>query len=227
VKRRDLLCRLGVVGIAGLSGCSVSLGRSTESDSSLWATPSEKTMTLGAGPHRRRISLVEQDQVPAKYDMDLDVEVLQPTVTEEHPARLRVTVANEGEARRLEPASADCGPLRHENTGSDPSGLWLTIPWSNHLPTAAANATTTEAYLVGIGGPPWTTSKRVFVSAECLGPEYDPGESRSVDYAVLDDRAVDGYYLPGEYRFQAEISTPGGDFTWGFRLDVDVLPEGQ
>lgn len=85
----------------------------------------------GDGEIQRRISLSAQDSIADEHQIRIDAEILEPTITESHTARIRITTTNEGSKRALPVASDGCELFNRAKRGSDePPGLWLHNPAS-------------------------------------------------------------------------------------------------
>ncbi|WP_231184483.1 hypothetical protein [Haladaptatus sp. DYF46] len=210
MKRRRLLA----VGGAALSGeC---LGRAA-----LDVGGSESPETFGPDEVQRRMSLAGVDEVPKKYGVRIDVELLNGAVTAADTAHLRVTVTNEGEKRRFSAGEGMCNPFNRDEGKSETSGLWL------HEPK--------DTKWIERKGDRWTrdrdqNERRAFANYACLPRTYEAGESLATEYLVWDDYQVGGYMDPGTYRFEVPIAIhpsgskfgdPTAEFDWGFDLRVD------
>jgi hypothetical protein len=196
--RRTILRAAGAALLSGTAGCIDRRG-------------------AGSGPLRVSVESTDTGQ----RDVSLSVEMLESTVTEAHPARLAVTVVNEGAERRIYPGDDRCGPLNRGNGESTPNGLWL------HLPDDAR----------GIDHPDgrWTrdapsSRPRGFGDYGCRGRPYEGGERVTTPYEVWDDYQDGGYYPTGTYRFETEVTVyppgkgadePTAEFDWGFTLRVE------
>ena len=73
---------------------------------------------------RRTVALAEADEIPARFDTEATVEVIDPEITPEHTARLRIAVRNAGGKRRTY-AFDPKPPMGHERSGSGPGTLLL------------------------------------------------------------------------------------------------------
>ncbi len=106
MQRRDLLATLGGIGAVGLAGC---LNRGT------------------AGTARsRHVSIVNQDSIAEDHEIRIHAEVLESTITDAHPATLRISTTNEGPKRAISVRAGRCDLFNRGRGGSDePRGLWL------------------------------------------------------------------------------------------------------
>lgn len=204
--RRTLLATLGSGGVVGLAGCQ-RLHEVRSDDGG-----------------RRRVTLASQDAVPETHEVSIDVEVLEGTITPDGPARLRLTVTNEGASRALSPGEGMCHSFDRNRGGSDdPAGLWLYRP--------------TEAEGIDRRGDGWVADRprsepRGFPAYACSSRQYASGESVATEYEVWDDYRVEGYLEPGTYRWEEDVQiqadpdaagteTRGATVTWGFSLAVE------
>ena len=200
--RRAFLKQLGTTGLAiHVTGC-LSVSSSTESpntppdDSS--STTSGTSVNTDTSDVQRRITLAEQDSVPQQYGVRMEVKVLHSTVTPQRTARLRVTMINIG-ARRSISFSGDsmCSLFNRGNGGSDsPRGLWLYSP--------------SDAKDLERQGDKWRidaspTDGRGYGAYGCGGSILPRNASISNEYLVWDDFQIEGYMIPGVYRFEESI----------------------
>jgi hypothetical protein len=239
MRRRALLKRLGTGATAGvgttvIAGCAAISGRGTPETCTDSTTHTDGSPTTDArSPEaetttdrtdvQRTITLADQDTAPEKYGVDLEVEMLETVVTDEHTARLRLTTTNTGGNGYISRFS--CPPFSKSEGGSDrPPGLWL----------YPANRTQS----LDRTGARWTEDRepddsRGFNAAGCGGggggPTTPASTPHSVEYAVWDDYQFDGYLVPGRYRFVDTVlvqlkdeNPPDADeVRWGFSLDVE------
>lgn len=228
LSRRTAL-RVGVSVVAvGLAGCTRLSGSKelesapTGNSSTTTSTPSTTTDAVDV---QRRVAIVDQDTVADEYDLRLDAEVVEPTITDAYTARLRVTMTNEGEKRGFARHAGDCGPFKEGEGGSDePLGLWL------HRPESAT--------YIDREGDKWVADRppdqlRGAEGDECGIVAYDTGESQQWTYEVWDDYQVSGYLEPDTYRWESWFGIwadptantsdePSAEFTWGFSLAVET-----
>jgi hypothetical protein len=106
MKRREILGLLGAGGGTALSGCL--------------SPPVAPSSTVSDGI-QRRISLAGQNSIPDELQVSITAEMLESTVTDEHPARVRITMTNQGDERRF----SGCAVFDRESKGSIPPELWL------------------------------------------------------------------------------------------------------
>lgn len=165
--------------------------------------------------------LVDAGGVPESSDVAIEVNVVEPRVTDDHPARLEVTTTNRGAARSLPVGPGGCGPFDRWDGGSDdPSSLWLYDPgYAESIPHPDGRWTPTTEFRQGFGdyGCPLRT--------------FEAGASVTNAYVLWDVRAVPGYLTPGVYRWSwpvevfppdpaPEDPTPTATFEWHFDLQV-------
>lgn len=100
--RRSLVSLLGAVGIGGTTGCIRRI------DSRI------------TDPGDRTVALVAQDEVGETHHLDIQVEMVEPTISSSQTARIRVTTANRGGKRALSVGSAPlCDIFNRADGGSD------------------------------------------------------------------------------------------------------------
>lgn len=228
-RRRFLVA--AVVGVGGLAGCTTGRertgGGSPTDGAETRATATrmdgsrtEPTVQANTGDLQRRTSIANLDDVPGEYDLRIEVELLQETITPEHTARLRLTaIDGTSRKRRIGIGTGDCGPFNREKGRSDPPGLWLLTPdGTNDTPTDGR----------------WTVERNAFAAYGCAFVAVRHDEPIVNRYEVWDNSAVDGYMKPDTYRFETSITVGGsafgtaattteraGSFTWGFDLTVE------
>lgn len=197
---------LAAVAAAPLAGCLDRIGA---------AGRSPRTVPDAA---QRIVRLAAADEAPAD-GVTIEVAVVEPAVTPDHPARVTVTTTNEGRERDLSVAPGRCCLFNRSGGASDPAGLWL------HR----------RARSEGIDreGDRWTRDApadtgRAFYMYGCLPRTFAAGESVATEYAVWDDYRADGYYEPGRYRVAEPVTVgePDGNgpiatFDWGFSVRVE------
>ena len=212
--RRELLATGAALGAGGPAGCSA-----------LGVTDSEPTTapTTTDSAVQRELALVDEVDLPDEHGVTVDVTLLEPLVTDDHPARLEITTTNEGEARTIYPASGECLPFEYPDSGSEePPGLWL-----HHSTSPGAVREHPDRW---IEDEPANES-RIGDLLYCSGREYEPGESVDSTYEIWWDYQVPGYFEPNTYRFEAEVriweettdvdpGNPDIELTWGFSLEV-------
>ena len=169
---------------------------------------------------QRRVSIADQDSVPDEYEVSIEVELLQPVVTDSHPAQLEITTTNEGPERALSVGPRWCGLFSRGRGTVEPEGLRLRVP---------------GRFFEGMrrDGNRWQrdpSSPSGFTPAHgCVPTLYEPGESVTNEYELWDDHTVEGYLEPGTYRFETELGVRDGpyadethdSFTWGFSLTIE------
>lgn len=114
MRRRSYLA--GVVTV--VAGCTGGEGSGNEGG--------QTTTTLPSLPEsvERTVRVGRVDTIPDRYDMTATVEVVEPRVTTEHTARLRVTVENTGDEGHE--YHFDSRPsMGHERSSGEPGTLLL------------------------------------------------------------------------------------------------------
>lgn len=212
MERRTYLAALSA---SSLAGCLGQLGASGLSSG---GTPFDDP----PDDVQRLVALESVDDDGAGHDVQIDAEVVESSVTADHPARVRVTTTNEGRKRDVSVTRGQCCLFNRSAGASDPAGLWL------HRVGSADH--------VERDGDRWTRDApvdqhRVYAAYGCLARTYESGESVTNEYYVWDDYRVEGYFPPGTYRFAepVTVSEPGtgsedgpiATFTWGFSVRVE------
>jgi len=215
--RRSLLGTMVAVGTIGVTGCTtIEASGPTDTTSSPSATPYPEG-------EQRRVSLASQDTVPDEHQVRINVEVVEPVITHQHTARLRITTINEGPRRGISINKPGCHLLDRHKAGSDPPGLWLYTP--GDIPERAGNRWIPDLP---------SDDSRGFGDYGCRFRTYDTGDSFQNEYLLWDDHHQDGYLEPGTYRWEepeVEIqelpnnsdSEILGTFSWGFSLTLESL----
>ncbi|GAA0673451.1 hypothetical protein ACFQDG_14725 [Natronoarchaeum mannanilyticum] len=239
--RRDLLAALGC-GTATLAGClgdagSPAVPAENESPNSS-ASPgscdvpeaaderSESTTGEVDGDVQRRITLAAVDEVPEGSDVRIDVEMLRSAMTAEKPARIRITTTNLGPTRAISVGDEDCKLFNYGASLSDaPAGLVLQDPSSIEYTERKDGRWVRDL----------TPDENVdFAPVGCDPTTYSCGESVSSEYVVWDDFRVAGYFEPGTYRWEDNVTVErapdaGADdrtnWSWGFSIRVETPGE--
>ena len=212
MRRRDFLAALSGGGICvGSGGCLSANG-----------AESSKT-TTGGRKLPAQISLNNQDTIPDRHKLQIDVEILEREITERHTARLQITINNSGSTRALSIGNDGCELFNRQNGGSSqPAGLWL------YTPEVAERIEREEnRWVLAPSARP-----REFPGYGCHPTTYESGESISNEYVVWDDYDVDGYLVPDTYRWEEEVSiwdsAQGADqnpsdtsIVWGFSIQLE------
>ena len=148
MERRSLLKALGSAGVTGFAGCTArARGDGGNRSSGL----------------KRRLVLVGQDSVPAKYDLNIDATVVDATSTKRHPATVKITATNTGSKRQIGIGTGRDGLFNRSYGGSAPDGLWLHLT-GRDAPMSAATQT----------GPPAPRGSTPSRSPSETGPSYRP-----------------------------------------------------
>lgn len=213
MNRRRFLAALSATPLAG---CVSSAGNPSSNDES------SPTGTLPDGV-QRVVRLDAVDEAPAE-GVTIDAEVVEPAVTDEHPARVAVTTTNEGRKRDVSISPGQCCLFNRNGGASDPGGIWLhRVESSEHIDR---------------DGDRWTRDApadepRAYAAYGCLSKTFAAGESLTNEYHVWDDYRTEPYLEPGTYRFAEHVTVtePGGDvddesdvvaeFDWGFSVTVE------
>ncbi|MDX1747120.1 MAG: hypothetical protein R3324_14375, partial [Halobacteriales archaeon] len=186
MRRRPLLCAIAGGTLAGLGGCVSA------------PTPGSEPQGKSASPTpppglQRRVSIAEEDPVPEGYDVHVVARLLEATITDEHTARIRITVTNEGPEREIAVSTGGCALLNRYGQSSRPRGVWL--------------ARGEDLGYVSENGPEWIAEPPEdggFPDYGCAVRTFATGESVSVEYAVYDDARAGGYLPRGRYWFERE-----------------------
>jgi hypothetical protein len=205
VNRRAILGGLGTLGTTGLAGCV----RFPAPSWSEHASPAET------------VSLNAQDAVPDRYDVQIEVEVVQSEFTDDSPAVIRVTTTNHGDPVKLSIGTGWCSIFNRRKGGSDdPPGLWLHRPGYQGISRKDGRWVADR--------PPG--EPRGFPDVGCTMWTYREGQSVSSAYEVWDDYRKRGYLVPGTYRWEETVrvsdvasNSDSGEesFEWGFSLRLE------
>jgi hypothetical protein len=174
---------------------------------------------------QRRVSLAGADDIEREHDLRIEVEALETTITASHTAKLRVTTTNEGEKRRISIGTGACTLFNRSRGASEQPGLFLHSPGSEEWIERAGDRWTRDAN---------PSQERAWAAVGCVPPVYAAGESVTNEYAVWDDYRVEGYLVPGTYRFEEPVrilppsdsttrtptQEPIAEFDWGFDLTL-------
>lgn len=176
---------------------------------------------LGAAAVRRSrashtVAVADQDSVPPRVEMDLSIDVRRPGVTHDSPPVLELTVANRGDRRALAMDGDEALFDLHDRTPTSADALLLAPPQHG------------RGSVDGDGR--WSHDGHWGDTAEYNPPAaVPPGETASERYRVWDHAGHDGYYPPGEWRFETTVDVYDSEgiggtvvdrFEWGFSLRV-------
>lgn len=89
MRRRTVITGVGTALLVGNSGCISQTVRSVANE----------TETMRSPDVIRSIEITEQGDIPGEIEADLTAEVVEPTVTSDHTATVRITFTNRGEKR--------------------------------------------------------------------------------------------------------------------------------
>lgn len=232
MKRRDLLSTMAGASAVGIAGCLDERGEdATQPLSDLPNTtqcqPSDKQAppsTEETEQIQRQVILSCQDSLHEGYQMQINAEVLKPTITADHTARLRVTTTNNGPKRAFSIGTGGCDLFNRSRAASDePAGLWLYRSDSTNNLTRKENKWVRDLP---------SDQQRDYPEYGCSPTVYDRGQSRSTEYVVWDDYRVEGYLEPDAYRWEEDVQiwedasadfgdSPSATVTWGFTLTVE------
>lgn len=215
MNRRRALELLGGGGIVGLSGC---LGAPS-------GRPTSRTISSGktteSARDTRRVAITQQDTVA--HQLRVEATMVRPTVTETHPARIRVTVTNEGQARRMT-VHGGCPMFMR---------AWASRPFGVLLADARSPSRVVESGPRWIIDPPWEPGTDApGGDGGCGAVAYESGQSRRFERVLYDDGRIDGYFDPGTVEFtDSFLLTPGLDaerygdgsvtVRWGIELQIE------
>jgi len=185
MKRRTILSRLGAGGLLGLGGCVGAPTAGPQSPATSTTTPQEGL--------QRRISLAREESVPDEYQIRVEATILESTITDTHPARIRVTITNDGPAREISVSTGRCSLFNRWSQTSHPRGLWL--------------GSADDPQYVTEQGPRWVVDppEKGFPDYGCAGRTYGTGESVHNEYTIYHDGRSGGYLESGTYRFEEEF----------------------
>jgi len=160
-----------------------------------------ETTTLG-----RTVAVVDADKIPARFDTEATVEVVESEITAEQTARLRVAVRNTGEKRRTY-AFDPKPPMGHERSESGPGTLLLARPES----LEREDSDCWRPSPVGHGDGRATVELAPGEAIENTLRVWDVGESECLP--------------PGDYRFSAPYPRYEGgrdvQNVWSFTLSLE------
>lgn len=193
--RRSALRQLAVAGSLGLAGCALVPDELTTD-----GTPAPTTTPLPDG-FQRRVSIVDTDPVPEPYRTRIDATLERRTVTDDHTARLRISVTNEGPEREFV-AGGDhyCGLFYKDHQLSEPRGLWLGAVGS---PGPISQA-----------GPRWVASppdNERFGDQGCPSEPLATGKTVMETYDLYDDDRIGDYLDQGTYWFESSHLVPASN----------------
>ena len=215
MRRRTVLAALG--GSAALAGCRT-VGSPEPTDTETETPPTCES------PGSRRVELAGTATVPDETRVSATVTVERGSSTAAAPARLTVTLRNDGPDREIDVTDDRRCHLLNRGTGrSDPHGLWL---------YRAGDAPTDRA------GDCWTRDRPPrdsvgFDGYACGNYPFESGGTVATTYEVWDDYTADGYLRPGTYRFDVSIALWDGTgegesetdptvVDWWFELSVSA-----
>lgn len=162
----------------------------------------------------RTVSLVEINEQPQEYDLELSIEVVEPAITGKNTAEVKLSIENTGSSEspgigleyegldRLEPIEPDF---------SDAPNELILVPTSLEQPDPTDGCWTTKE-----AGGPWNGS------AAQRAKKIGPGATFTQEYRVWDPSPQTPCMPTGKYRFGNRLSQvneprPG----WMFTLSVE------
>jgi hypothetical protein len=200
VNRREYLTAVGVAGVGSAAGCIGGV-----------LTPSY------TGGLQRRVELVSQDPVPAEYDLEISVDLLPKTITDEHTARVLITTSTSGDGIGIPYGTDRCAMFNRTHSRSEPHALWL-------AQLEEENWTRT-----GEDGNGWQVERTGnFFGYGCSG-YVESGVEFSNEYLLVDNGKGGPYLPPDEYRWERVLRVWERDppeetaetFRWGFSMAIE------
>lgn len=204
MNRRRVLGTLGL-GTFSLGGCMslrtrYSKDQPTSHMTRTPATDAFRTITLAS---------LETDQL-TRLDVEPSVEVVESAVTDEHTARVELSLTNEGDRRRTLTYES-CPPAdEHTASRSDGDGNLVLIRSDEQDFTPASEEC-------------WRLSEMDFFLGEPCGPEelvVNAGETLRRTYELWDYPENERCMPLGEYRFGETYRIDGREHEWGFVVRV-------
>jgi hypothetical protein len=219
MKRRTLLGSIAAVpAVTGCLSSGTTPGGPKTSAGDGTTTPGDDTTTQGPtcpADTEREVTLVGTADLPATLDLSMTASLTRDRTTPDGPATIEITLTNEGERREIKPYGEMCDPFNRMYGQSEPEGLWL------YEVSERPDERLGECWMRPDDSP------RAFPAYACVSETRDRAETRTWTYEVWDDAAVEGYYPPGEYRFQTEVAVEGPvDIAAEWWIDVRVSQPG-
>ncbi len=203
MNRRTVLTTL-TAGLAGVAGCT----QLSSEASTPRRSPGDPESTPMASP--RTVALTSVDSAPNDV---LSVEMVEPEVTTDHPARLRVTLTNTTKQSRMFETGHSRVFSETFSESTDPQLLLVPPSYSPKPVSPGCWRVATDPFVVDSG----LTRMRLA-----------PGEDDSITLSLWGAPSNSGTCLsPGRYRFSQPYRTWPVDsddsqqFTWGFALTVE------
>lgn len=171
---------------------------------------------VGGSFEERTVSLTHINETPDDHNLAISVDVVEPSITDEHTAGVRVSIENTGPDESpgigiSEEGLDQLGPVG-PNYGHDVPNEILLVPAALEQPAPRDGCWTTEE-----AGGPWNGGVAL--------PDMtlEPGASFTQDYRVWDPQPESPCMPVGEYRFgkrvsQVEDPRPG----WMFTLSIET-----
>lgn len=185
MRRRTLLATIGV-GVTGTAGLTV----------------------LNSGMTEKRISIESTDEAPEEFGLSVGATVLEPRITRDHTASIRITVENErDESLRI----SDGGRKLFSTLTSDEPGLLLLDRDASPLRSPGC----------------WRPVVGQSSSMELRIAEIPSGGESAIDLGVWGESGVslDECVPTGTFRFDTTYHVFGADgeqtFDWGLELSVE------
>jgi hypothetical protein len=169
------------------------------------------------------VSVVGIDPVPDDLDLSIDIELLEPKITADHTARLRISTTNNGPERAISLGTGQhCHPFNRTLSVSDPAGLMLQHSGINRTNDRKENRWELDL------PPDESPAYRMY---GCPPRVYAVDESVNDEYGIWHDYRADGYLNPGRYRWERAVQVwdgpvtdgvePTSELSWGFSLTIE------
>ena len=209
MKRRGLLGSAGIVLASVVAGClgdEDDPGESTNGDPE---TGGHNDNPENGSPNdfERHVSITDVDEVPEAASAEFDIRVTDSTVTADGTAFLEAVVTNTGDGK------LEVKTPYYKGASTGDSGI--------HLYSLEAPDSPSKDYTPNCIEDP--SPSQEFVEWTDEGPlmyTLDPEETATDELILVDDPSVEGCFPPGEYRFKAQHTIEGTEFTWGFTVGI-------
>lgn len=236
MNRRRVLAGISAM-VAGLSGCTSRADRGAEPREervTVETSPARATTTARSSPRsadakddrstptartttadvdselseRRTVSLASIDREPVEYGVSISVDVLEPTITSEHTARVRATLSNDSDS-----TTPSINLFRDQvvNIGRD---FTYSVPQVYVLVPP-------EQWYIDQPNRCWTPNGW----GSAGGPELRlrPGESVTQEFLLGNAPTSSRCMPPGDYHFGGEWPDPerSTSFRWLFTLSIE------
>lgn len=156
---------------------------------------------------QRNVEVGDVSEIPDIYPVDIDVAITEPTVTDDHPPSLRITITNTGE-NHISIGDGSQAIFSGVLSGESNPGIQLIPPRPGLIRIPGR-----WQPIPGIG-----TAQDMSLAMVRL----EPGERKSIEYEVWEKQSnsvvVD--YPTGEFTFSTTYHINNSQFDWGFTLSV-------